>query len=160
MPLLSGDGWDDLKIVEASRRLDVPNIDLTTHRFLDVDTPEMQGFIAAYTAKSGAAPPNACAPLLGFDMVNLLVDAIGRGGATEPARLRDALAATQGFPDVVGPISCAPAQRVPEQAVAMIGLDKGSLSPAWTRMPPLGRAAAGPVSRRATTIRGGGTACA
>jgi branched-chain amino acid transport system substrate-binding protein len=135
VPLLSGDGWDDPEIVDASRRLDVPNIYFTTHRFLDVNTPDMQAFIAGYKAKYGSAPPNAFAPL-GFDTVNLLVDAIARAGSTEPARIRDALAATQGFPGVVGPISYAPGQRVPEKGVAVIGLNRGSLTPAWTWMPP------------------------
>jgi branched-chain amino acid transport system substrate-binding protein len=39
---------------------------------------------------------------LGYDSVMVLADALKRAGTTEPAKLRDALAATKGFPGVTG----------------------------------------------------------
>lgn len=134
VPLLSADGWDDANIVDASTQPGVPDIYFTTHRFLGVDTPEMRAFVAAYQAKFGAPPANAFAPL-GYDTVNLVADAIRRAGSAEPAAIRTALAATEGFPGVVGPISYAPGKRVPEKAVTVIRLADGAAAPVWTWMP-------------------------
>ena len=67
----------------------------------------MNAFVAAYTERFGAAPPNAFAPL-GYDTVDLLVDAIARAGSADPAAIRGQLAATPDFPGIVGPISYEP----------------------------------------------------
>src|SRR5215467_8569932 len=91
VPLLSGDGWDDQAIVEASKRNGVENIYFTTHLFLGVDTPGMKEFIEAYKQKFGSPPPNAFAPL-GFDSVNLLAAAIKLAGSIRPEAIRTALA--------------------------------------------------------------------
>jgi branched-chain amino acid transport system substrate-binding protein len=132
--LLSGDGWDSPDLVEASREKGLTGIYFTTHRFLDVETKEMQAFVAAYRQRFGEPPATAFAPL-GFDTVNLLVNAIQRAGSADPMDIRTALADTQGFPGVVGTISYAPGRRVPDKAVSVIRLDRGNLTPVWTWTP-------------------------
>ena len=55
----------------------------------------------AYQAKFGGQTPDAMAAL-GYDSALVLADAIKRAGSTEPAKVRDALAATKEFPCVTG----------------------------------------------------------
>jgi branched-chain amino acid transport system substrate-binding protein len=134
VPLLSGDGWDDEAIVEASKRNGIENIYFTTHLFLGVDTPGMKEFTEAYKQKFGSPPPNAFAPL-GFDSVNLLATAIERAGSTQPDAIRTALANTRDFQGLVGKIAYSPGKRVPEKPVAVIKIDDGAEILVWTWMP-------------------------
>jgi hypothetical protein len=91
LPLLSGDGWADKDIIDASEQQGIKDIYFTTHRFLGIETAGMKAFVDAYRRKFGAAPPNAFAPL-GFDSVNLLADAIQRAGwPTGPKSARASL---------------------------------------------------------------------
>ena len=122
VPLLSGDGWDDQAIVEASKRHGIENVYFTTHVFLGVDTPGMKEFSETYKKKFGSPPPNAFAPL-GFDSVNLLAAAIERAGSTQPDAVRTALANTRDFQGLVGKITYSPGKRVPDKAVAIIKID-------------------------------------
>jgi branched-chain amino acid transport system substrate-binding protein len=129
-PLLSGDGWDADTVVAKSRDEAIGGIYFTTHKFLGVDTPEMKAFVTAYTDRFGAAPPNAFAPL-GYDTVNLLADAIRRANSADPAAIRAALAATSGFPGVVGTITYEEGSRVPKKDVSVIEVDKGIETLRW-----------------------------
>jgi len=134
VPLLSGDGWDDDAIVEASKSNGIKNIVFTTHLFLGGDTPGMKEFGEAYKQKFGSPPPNAFAPL-GFDSVNLLAAAIERAGSTRPEAVRTTLASTRDFEGVVGKIAYSPGKRVPDKAVAVIEIDDGVETPVWTWKP-------------------------
>ena len=134
IPLLSGDGWDADTIVAKSKEASLDGIYFTTHAFLGVDTVGMKDFASAYTARFGSAPPNAFAPL-GYDTVNLLADAIRRAGSVDPASIRVALAATTGFPGIVGAISYEPGVRVPKKEVSVIAVDKGVQSLRWVAKP-------------------------
>jgi len=134
IPLLSGDGWDDPDIVEASKADGTTGIYFTTHHFLGVDTKPMQAFLSAYKDAYGEAPPNAFAPL-GFDTVNMLANAVQRAGSADPSRVRDALAATLDFQGLVGPIRYAPGKRVPQKPVAVIAVDRGRETPVWLFKP-------------------------
>ncbi len=130
VPLLSGDGWDADTIVQVSKEASLRDIYFTTHKFLGVDTPEMAAFIKAYTERFGEAPPNAFAPL-GYDTVDLLVDAIVRAGSADPPAIRRQLAATTDFPGIVGPISYAQGIRVPKKEVSVIEVADGVESLRW-----------------------------
>jgi branched-chain amino acid transport system substrate-binding protein len=134
VPLLSGDGWDDETIVEASKSNGIKNIVFTTHFFLGVDTPGMKEFSEAYKQKFGSPPPNAFAPL-GFDSVNLLAAAIARAGSIQPDAVRTALADTRDFQGLVGKIAYSTGKRVPDKAVAVIKIDDGVETPVWTWIP-------------------------
>ena len=130
VPLLSGDGWDDQAIIEASKRKGIENVYFTTHLFLGVDTPDMKEF----SAYKSSPPPNAFAPL-GFDSVNLLATAIERAGSIQPDAVRTALANTRDFEGLVGKIAYSPGKRVPDKAVTVIKIDDGIEMLVWTWMP-------------------------
>ena len=55
-------------------------------------TPKNQAFVAAYTAQYKEAPGKYSAA--GYNAINILVEAIGRAGSTDPEKFRDALAKT------------------------------------------------------------------
>ena len=61
----------------------------------------MQKFVAAFKARYNGETPDAMAAL-GYDSAMVLADAIRRAGTTESAKLRDAIAATNGFAGVTG----------------------------------------------------------
>ncbi len=78
---------------------------------------------------------------LAYDGVRLMADAIKRAGSTDPAKIRDALAATKGFPGITGTISYAPGKAIPDKTVTIIHVkDKmltlgGELTPAFVPDP-------------------------
>jgi branched-chain amino acid transport system substrate-binding protein len=63
----------------------------------------VQDFGTVYQEKFGARPDNFAA--LGYDAVNVVLDAIKRAGSTESAAIREALAQTKDFPGVSGNIT-------------------------------------------------------
>ena len=73
-------------------------------------------FYKAYKAAYDTPPENAFAAL-GYDTVGLVADAITRAGSADPAKIRDALAATQGYKGITGSISYARGQPGPQKTV-------------------------------------------
>ncbi len=84
-------------------------------------TPAIQKFYNDYKAAYGTDPENAFAAL-GYDTVGLIADAIKRAGSEDPAKIRDALAATKGYPGITGSITYPADSRVPQKTVTMIGV--------------------------------------
>ena len=80
--------------------------------------------VAVLPAEYGIDPENAFAPL-GYDAMMLVADAIGRAGSAEPAKIREALAATRGFKAVTGEISYTRDTMVPPKPVSVISVKKG-----------------------------------
>jgi branched-chain amino acid transport system substrate-binding protein len=97
-------------------------------------------FYNAYKAAYNTVPENAFAAL-GYDTVGLVADAIGRAGVADPAKIRDALAATQGYKGITGSISYGPDSRVPNKTVSIIGVKDeklylaGEITPTWVAKP-------------------------
>ena len=60
-------------------------------------TDAIKKFYTDYKAAYGTDPENAFAAL-GYDTVGLIADAIKRAGSEDPAKIRDALAATKDYP--------------------------------------------------------------
>ena len=87
----------------------------------------MQDFVSAYEAEYGRAPENAFAAL-GYDMMGLIASAIETAGSAEPAAIRDALAATQGYVGVTGTVSYPEGQRKPVKTVTIIQVQDGVYS--------------------------------
>jgi len=125
-PILSGDGFDTPLIAEVAGEL-ATDVYYSTHASLDNPDSKVANFVAAYEAAYGQRPENAFAAL-GYDMMNLLADAIERAGSDDPAAIRDALAATQGFEAVTGIISYPEGQRKPEKSVTIIQVQNGVYS--------------------------------
>jgi len=102
-PLLGGDGWDSPKLFELGGEA-LNGSYMVNHYSTDDPSPAIQKFVNAYKAKYGGVVPDAIAALA-YDAMNVLADAIRRAGTTESAKLRDAIAATNGFTGVTGSIS-------------------------------------------------------
>jgi len=103
-PIVGGDGWDYAKLAEISGGADVlQNIFFTNHYSVADPTPIVADFVKKYTQKFGYEPDAFAA--LGYDCAYLLVDAIKRAGAADPAKIRDALASTSGFEGVTGSVT-------------------------------------------------------
>ncbi|HXX48283.1 MAG TPA: ABC transporter substrate-binding protein [Myxococcota bacterium] len=102
VPLLGGDGWDSEKTLEIGGDA-VEGYYFSTHYAADSDDPHVQEFVKRFQAKYGATPDAMAA--LGYDTAGILADALKRAGSTDGEKLRDAIAATQGFAGVTGRIS-------------------------------------------------------
>ncbi|MCY2950936.1 MAG: ABC transporter substrate-binding protein [Planctomycetota bacterium] len=101
VPFFGGDGWDSPTTLAAGAVMD--GCFYTDHYSPDDPRPAVREFIAAYQKKY-ARTPDAMA-ILGYDAGMVMMDAIKRAGKSEPAAIRDALAATKGFPGASGTIT-------------------------------------------------------
>lgn len=102
-PILGGDGWSSLLLVDSGGQ-SLDNTFYCCHYSPDDTTAEVRQFIAAFGAFSGGKQPSQ-GDVMGYDAVLLLADAIRRAGSAEPAKIRDALAATADVPAVTGRIT-------------------------------------------------------
>ena len=126
LPVVGGDGYDTPLLVQVGG--DAANgAYFTTHAYIgDGASAKVQAFMDAYKKSAGTVPENAFAAL-GYDSVKLMADAIKRAGAAEPAKIRDALAATSGLDGVTGTITYRPGISVPDKSVSVIGVKDGKL---------------------------------
>jgi branched-chain amino acid transport system substrate-binding protein len=121
VPLFGGDGWESDKLVEIGRDA-VEGQHFSTHYHPDVGTPKSRQFVDAYKKRYNAAPDAMAA--LGYDSVMILADAIRRANAAEPAKIRDALAATKSFDAVTG-LSTMDANRDASKAAVILKVEGG-----------------------------------
>ncbi len=106
-------GWDDLTVIGPTSLYSTQLIELggeaveglyTATGFFSEDTdPEVQEYVTQFEDRYGASPNFHAA--LAYDAMMLLADAIERAGSTDSAAIRDALAATEGFPGLTGSIT-------------------------------------------------------
>jgi branched-chain amino acid transport system substrate-binding protein len=126
LPVVGGDGYDTPLLLQVGGDA-ANNTYFTTHAFIgDGASPKVKAFMDAYQKAYNTAPENAFAAL-GYDAVKLMADAIKRAGAPDPAKIRDALAATSGLDGVTGTISYRPNVSVPDKSVSVIGVKDGKL---------------------------------
>jgi branched-chain amino acid transport system substrate-binding protein len=123
VPLLGGDGWDSPKTLEIGGA-SVEGSYFGNHYAADDPDPTIQSFIQKFKAKYGVIP-DAMA-VLGYDAANLLYDAIRRAGSAEPAKIRDALAATSDFPGVSGRITM-DAGRNAKKKLVILKIENGAI---------------------------------
>ncbi|SMC51969.1 ABC transporter substrate-binding protein [Sporomusa malonica] len=100
VPVVGGDGWDSPKLVEIGTAAALNNTYFTNHYSVDDTSAASKTFVDAYKKEYGQAP-DAMA-VLAYDAANVLIDAIKRANSTEPAKIREALAATKDYPTVTG----------------------------------------------------------
>ncbi len=84
--MMGGDGWDssDLDLAAAEGGF------FSNHYSAEDTRPVVQEFVSRYEAKYGSKP-DALATL-GYDAANLLLAAIEKAGADDPAKVKDAMA--------------------------------------------------------------------
>ena len=66
------------------------------------DPPDFQPYLAEFKKRAGYDAEAVSANC--YSAVMLMADAIKRAGSTDPAKIRDALAATKDFPMLTGPL--------------------------------------------------------
>ena len=97
-PIVGGDGYDTPLLLSVGGKAanDVYYLD---PRLSWPKTARRRSRNSTRTTRRPTArePENAFAAL-GYDTVGLIADAIKRAGSDDPAKIRDALAATQGYP--------------------------------------------------------------
>jgi len=102
IPIFGGDGWDAPALVEIGGAA-VEGTFFSTHYSPDNPSPEVRDFNTRYQARWGKQPDAWAA--LGYDSASVLGDAIRRAESIDPAKIRDALAATRNYPAVTGRIT-------------------------------------------------------
>ena len=120
-PIIGGDGYDTPLLLSVGGK-GANDVYFSTHAYMAADsTKPIQAFITAYNAANKTDPENAFAAL-GYDTVALIADAITRAGSDDPAKVKEALAATKGFVGITGTISFRPGVRVPDKTATIIGV--------------------------------------
>ena len=139
-PIVGGDGYDTPLLLSVGGKA-ANDTYYSTHAFIgEKSTPAIEKFYKAYKAAYGTVPENAFAAL-GYDAAGLVADAIKRAGSTDPAKIRDAIAATKDYPGITGSITYPKDSGVPQKTVTMIGAkDKalflaGEVKPNWIPAP-------------------------
>jgi len=122
-PVFGGDSLDSPEL----RQEDMGRIVFSTHALLDERSSSRGKFVKAYRAEYGYPPENAF-PALGYDAFNLLAEAIGRAGSSDPNAILEALEGTSGFKGVTGEISYQSDSRIPNKDVTMILLTDGKIA--------------------------------
>ncbi len=106
IPILGGDAWDSPRLVEMGSPQALNNTYFTNFYSVQDTNPASQAFVEAYKKEYGQLPDSMAA--LGYDAANLLVDAIKRANSVSSGKIREALAATQGFNSVSGSMNLSP----------------------------------------------------
>jgi branched-chain amino acid transport system substrate-binding protein len=119
--LLGGDGWDSPRLVEIGGDA-LEGAYFGNHYSPDDPDPAVAKFVAAYRTRFGSVPDSIGA--LAYDAARLLADAIRRAGSTAGARVREALAATKGFPGVTGDLTF-DLERNPVKPIAILVIRNG-----------------------------------
>ncbi len=120
-PIVGGDGYDTPLLIQVGGAAS-NDVYYSTHAYMATDsTDAIKKFYTDYKAAYGTDPENAFAAL-GYDTVGLIADAIKRAGSEDPAKIRDALAATKDYLGITGSITYPADSRVPQKSVTMIGV--------------------------------------
>lgn len=128
VPLLGGDAWDSPVTLEIGKEA-VNNSYFSNHYSADDPDPTVQDFIKKFEQTYGETAgadgskkkPDAMA-VLGYDAGKLIADAIKRAGSADPTAIRDAIAATKGFPGVTGSITIN-AERNAEKPIVILKIE-------------------------------------
>ncbi|MET0262108.1 MAG: ABC transporter substrate-binding protein [Rariglobus sp.] len=102
IPLIGGDGWEAPELLQIAGTA-IEGCFYSTHYSAESPDPKVQSFVQKYRERFDGRTPDGMAAL-GYDSAYILVDAIRRAGSTEPAKVREALAATKDFIGVTGHI--------------------------------------------------------
>jgi len=127
--LLGSDSWDApaLRPLLGTRAAY-----LTSQWRPDLPRPETAAFIAAYREAYGAEPRAGAA--MTYDAVGIVLDAARRAGRIDPDALRDAIAATTGYPGA-GATYSFNGGADPARAVAVSIVTVDSMATAWLAEP-------------------------
>jgi branched-chain amino acid transport system substrate-binding protein len=123
LPIFGGDGWEAPQLVSIGGAA-VEGTYYSTHYSPENKSPAVVSFVARYRQRWNDEVPDAMAALA-YDAALVLADAIKRAGTTAASPLRDALAATRGFPGVTG-ITTLDAKRNATKAAVVLMVKDGA----------------------------------
>lgn len=102
VPLVGGDGWDSAQLYAIGGS--ALNGSFFTNHYSPYDTdPKVQKFVNDYKARYNTIPDALAATA--YDAAKIMFDAIKRANSLDGKAIRDALAATQGYPGVTGDVT-------------------------------------------------------
>lgn len=116
VPLVGGDGWDSPTLTQIAGQAMEGNF-FSNHFSTQNPLPVIQNFVKNYTERFKVEPDAMAA--LGYDAAGVLADALKRAGSTDPAKLRDAIAATKDYEGVTGKITINPERNATKSAVIL-----------------------------------------
>ena len=104
VPILGADGFDSPVLLELAGPEALSNVYFSNHySSLDKD-PIVTDFIEKFKAGHDGKEPNGFIAM-GYDLGNLVADAIKRAGSADPVAIKDALASTKDFAGVTGTLT-------------------------------------------------------
>lgn len=101
VPIMGGDGWDSPTLVDIAGPEALNNTFITNHYSSGDPDPKIKDFVKAFKEKYSNKSPDAF-NALGYDTGYFLADAIKRAGSTDPVKIKDALASTNGLELITG----------------------------------------------------------
>jgi branched-chain amino acid transport system substrate-binding protein len=122
VPVFGGDGWEAPQLMAIGGAA-VEGAYFSTHYSPENQSPAVTTFVAKFKQRWGNELPDAMAAL-GYDSAMVLADALKRAGTTEGPKLRDALAATKGYPGITGTTTL-DAQRNATKAAVVLTVKNG-----------------------------------
>ena len=152
-PLLGGDGWESPKLIEIGGKA-LEGCFFSTHYSPGETSQIVRGFVEEYRRRHQTTPDALAA--LGYDAAKLLADAMKRAGTTDGTKVRDALAATQGFSAVTGTINMGPGRDPVGKKIVIVEIKNGELAFRET-IEATGADAAPATTTAATTATSGTT---
>lgn len=99
-PMGGGDGWDSPDLLAVAGAEALNNTFFTNHYSAQDTDPKVVEFVKAFKEKYNKEPDAFSA--LGYDAVQILVQAIQNAGEADPAKIKDALASVKDFEGVTG----------------------------------------------------------
>ncbi|MDP9191558.1 MAG: ABC transporter substrate-binding protein [Acidobacteriota bacterium] len=147
-PLAGGDGWESPKLIEIGGKA-LEGCLYSNHYHIDDPSPAVREFVQKYEERFGAKPDSLAA--LGYDSTRVLVEAIKRAGTTDGPKLRDAIAATQGFAGVTGMINLGPDRNPIGKKLAILEIRNGELTLKATVDPMAGSTPAATATETSAT---------
>ncbi len=99
VPIIGSQAFDAQKLIEISGSA-VEGVYIVGGLNRDRDNPELKAYLADFQKRAGYLGENVGATV--YSAIILMADAIKRAGAIDPAKTRDALAATKNFNHLAG----------------------------------------------------------
>ena len=134
IPIIGGDAFDNPDLVKNAGANNTVDVYFTTHMAMSTDNPLVAKFIDAYKAEYGIPPENAFAGL-GYDSVNLMVEAMNKASDLSSKAINDAIFTITTFAGVTGNADFSNKNRAPDKEVTIIAVKDGKFMPVGNRKP-------------------------
>ena len=125
VPFIGGDGWESPKLLEIGGKA-MDGCYYANHYFSGDPAPLVRDFVKKYSDRFKVVP--GALDALGYDAARVLADSIKRSSKVDGPSIRDAIAATKGFPGVTGTITLGPDRNPVGKKIVIIAIKNGQLT--------------------------------